>query len=331
MYYLVTRAFGAAFLERKGFADASWMWAVPSTWFASFVAVAAGHGTLRSWTAAGAALLLCGLCVPLAAGRLSLDYARRLGEMTAVGEPARRRDLRLPGFSRGEARAVALLVRAQFRYDQRFRMGVLGVLPLTGFYMLLGMNNGALVDPFVSSATQSGGTVFFAVVFIPMTLHAALSVSESWRAAWIFFASPASHARIVIAAKNFIGVYFLGIYLLALAAFWSYFFEHAWHAVVHALFAGLLAHLLLQLVVIAKPALPFAAEPRKAERSAAILGIFIVGSITAAVFPVFLHFVYRSLPLTFGVLVAFVAVTAAVEYAVRLRVDEAIGDLEFRS
>lgn len=331
LYYLVTRAFGAAFLERKGFEDASWMWAVPSTWFASFVAVAAGHGTLRSWTAAGAALLLCGLCVPLAAGRLSLDYARRLGEMTAVGEPARRRDLRLPGFSRGEARAVALLVRAQFRYDQRFRMGVLGVLPLTGFYMLLGINSGALVDPFVSSATQSGGTVFFAVVFIPMTLHAALSVSESWRAAWIFFASPASHARIVIAAKNFISVYFLGIYLVALAAFWSYFFEHAWHAVVHALFAGLLAHLLLQLVVIAKPALPFAAEPRKAERSAAILGIFIAGSITAAVFPVFLHFVYRSLPVTFGVLVSFVAVTAAVEYAVRLRVDEAIGELEFRS
>jgi len=208
-------------------------------------------------------------------------------------------------------------------------MGVLGVLPLTGFYMLLGMNSGALVDPFVSSATQSGGTVFFAVVFIPMTLHAALSVSESWRAAWIFFASPASHARIVIAAKNFISVYFLGIYLVALAAFWSYFFERAWHAVVHALFAGLLAHLLLQLVVIAKPALPFAAEPRKAERSAAILGIFIAGSITAAVFPVFLHFVYRSLPVTFGVLVSFVAVTAAVEYAVRLRVDEAIGELEF--
>ena len=45
----------------------------------------------------------------------------------------------------------------------------------------------------------------------------------------------------------------------------------------------------------------------------------------------FLSFVYRSLPLTFGVLGFAFAVTAAIEYALRLRVDEAIGDLEFRS
>jgi hypothetical protein len=331
-YYLVTRAFASAFVERMAFEGASWLWAIPSTWFAAIVVVTAGRGTPASWTAAGAAALLCGVCVPLAAGRLSLDYARRIGEMTSAGEPIRRRrDLRLPGFRRGEARAVALLVRAQFRFDQRFRMGVLGILPLTGFYMLMGMNRGALADPFLSSAGQSGGTVFFAVVFIPMTLHAALTVSESWRAAWIFFASPASHARIVVAAKNFIAVYFLGAYLAVLAAFWSYFFERAWHAVVHATFAGLLAHFLLQLIVIAKPALPFAAEPRKAERSAALFVILFAGSIAAAAFPLFLHLVYRSLPLTVEVLIGFVAVTAAVEYAVRLRVDEAIGELEFRS
>jgi hypothetical protein len=272
-------------------------------------------------------------CVPLAAGRLSLDYARRIGEMSAVGEPPsrRRRTLPLPGFGRGEARAVALLVRGQFRFDQRFRMGVLGILPLTGFYLLLGINQGALEDPFLASSHHGGPGVFFAVVFIPMTLHAALTVSESWRAAWIFFASPASHARIVVAAKNFITVYFLGAYLLVLAAFWSYFFDRVWHAVIHALFAGLLAHLLLQLMVMVKPTLPFAAEPRKAERSAGMFGLFFVGSIVAGFAPVFLSFVYRSLPLTFGALGLVLAVTAAIEYALRLRVDEAIGDLEFRS
>ena len=112
-----------------------------------------------------------------------------------------------------------------------------------------------------------------------------MTVSESWRAAWIFFASPASHARIVVAAKNFITVYFLGAYLLVLAAFWSYFFDRIWHAVVHALFAGLLAHLLLQLMVMVKPTLPFAAEPRKAERSAGMFGLFFVGSIAAGFSP----------------------------------------------
>ena len=332
IYYLASTAFQSAFLATLGFDGMPRLWAIPTTWFAAFVAVASGTATAAAWVAALAGVLLTALCVPLAAGRLSLDYARRIGEVSAVGEPAaRRRELRLPGFARGEARAVALLVRAQFRFDQRFRMGVLGILPLTAFYMLLGMNDGALDDPFSPTARVSGPGVFFAIVFIPITLHAALSVSESWRAAWIFFATPVSHARIVVAAKNFVAVYFLGSYLLALAAVWSYYFDSVWHAVVHAAFAGLLAHALLQLAVIVKPALPFAAEPRKGERSAMMIWVILIGSIVAGMFPFLLPLVYRHPALTVSAMAFLLAVTAGIEYALRLRVAESIGDLEFRS
>jgi hypothetical protein len=332
IYYLATTAFQSAFLATIGFDGAPWLWAIPTTWFAAFIVVAAGTAPPAAWLAAAAGVALTALCVPLAAGRLSLDYARRIGEVSAVGEPARRRrDLRLPGFARGEARAVALLVRAQFRFDQRFRMGVLGLLPLTAFYMLLGMNEGSLDDPFSATARRSGPGVFFAIVFIPITLHAALSVSESWRAAWIFFATPVSHARVVVAAKNFVAVYFLGSYLLVLIAVWSYYFDTVWHAVVHAAFAGLLAHALLQLAVIVKPALPFASEPRKGERSAMMIGVILLGSIVAGLFPVLLPLVYRHTALTVLAMGFLLAVTAGIEYALRLRVAEAIGNLEFRS
>lgn len=331
LYYLMTRTFRSAMLNRLDFETSPWLWSFPTTWFAAFVAVAEG-ATVHAWLASGAALVVVVMCLPLVAGRLSLDYARRLGELTAVGEPARApRSQWLPGFRRGEARAVALLVRAQFRFDQRFRMGILGILPLTGFYLLLGLDSGALQDPFVSGAHGSGPGVFMAVVFIPMTLHAALTVSESWRAAWVFFASPVSHARLVVAAKNFVAFYFLGAYVVVLAAMWSYFFERVWHAVVHALIAGLMAHLLLQLHVIVKPALPFAAEPRKGERSATLFGIILVGSIAAGIAPSLLPFVYRSAAATIVVLALLLFTTAGVEYALRLRVDEAIGDLEFRN
>lgn len=332
MYYLATTAFQSAFLTTLAFDDALWLWGIPFTWFAAFIAVASGTATAPAWLASAAAVLLTASCVPLAAGRLSLDYARRIGEVSAVGEPAaRRRELRLPGFSRGEARAVALLVRAQFRFDQRFRMGVLGILPLTGFYMLLGMSGGALDDPFTATTRPSSPGVFFAIVFIPMTLHAALTASESWRAAWIFFATPVSHARVVVAAKNFVAVYFLGSYLAVLAAVWSYYFDAVWHAVVHAAFAGLLAHALLQLAVIVKPSLPFAAEPRKAEGSFTMFWVILLGSIAAGVFPFLLPIVYRSLALTILALGFLLAITAGIEYALRLRVAEAIGDLEFRN
>lgn len=332
VYYLAATTFQSALLDRLDFSRAPWLWGIPSTWFAALIGLACGESSAAMWWAAGAAVVVVGLCVPLAAGRLSLDYARRIGEMTSVHEgPSRAWAPRLPGFRKGEARAVALLVRAQFRFDQRFRMGVLGIVPLTGFYLLLGMNHGSMQDPFLESARPTGPGVFMAVVFIPMTLHAALSVSESWRAAWIFFAAPASHARIVVAAKNFVAIYFLGTYVVVLTAIWGWFFERVWHAAVHALFAGLLAHLLLQLSVIVRPALPFAAEPRKAERTSMMFWIIMMGSIVAGVLPIVLPRVYRTPGLTAAALLLMVLLTAAVEYALHMRVDEAIGELEFRS
>jgi hypothetical protein len=331
MYYLATVGFRHVFLGGLGFDTSPWLWAVPPTWFAAFVPIAGGQGTAAAWAASGAAVALTLLCIPLAAGRLSLDYARRVGEMTATSEPAEaRRSLRLPGFGRGEARAIALLVRAQFRFDQRFRMGVLSILPLTGFYLLMGLDAGALRDPFVEGERAGGPGVYFAVIFIPMTLHTALTISESWRAAWIFFATPASHARIVVAAKNFVSVYFLGSYICVLVLFWSYFFDRVWHAVVHAAILGLLAHLLLQLTVIAKPALPFAAEPRKGERSSRTFVLFLVGGVVAGIFPLLLPLVYQRPAFTVGLVVFLLMITVAVEYALRLRVAEAIGDLEFQ-
>jgi hypothetical protein len=163
-----------------------------------------------------------------------------------------------------------------------------------------------------------------------MTLHTTLSASESWRAAWIFFATPASHARVVVAAKNFVTVYFLGAYVAALAAFWSWFYERVWHAAVHALVLGALAHLLLQFAVIARPSLPFAAEPHKAQRSATTFMLFLAGGVVAGVFPFLLAVIYRSAFATAGMIVVLALATAAIEYALRLRVDEAIGEMEFR-
>lgn len=331
VYYLAATAFQGALLDQVGFEGAPWLWGFPPTWFAAFVPVAGGQAPAAAWVAMSGAIVVTAVSVPLAAGRLSLDYARRIGELTAVGEPPRSgRRRHVPGFGRGEARAVALLVRAQFRYDSRFRMAVLGMLPLTGFYLLMGMGHGALQDPFAGTR-QTGPGVFMAIVFIPMTLHAALTVSESWRAAWIFFSTPVSHARVVVAAKNFVTLYFLGGYLLVLAAVWAYYFDRVWHAVVHALFAGLLAHILLQLTVIAKPALPFATEPRKGDRSSMLFAVILVGSVVAGIFPFALTVVYRSAVVTAGALLLMVMLTGAIEYALRLRVAEAIDDLEFRN
>jgi hypothetical protein len=330
-YFLATLAFRDSFLHHMGFGANPWLWANPASWFGAFVTVSAGGASRADWIACGGAAALCALAVPLAAGRLSLEYAQRIGEMQATPDPRSGRQARrrgLPGFRRGEARAIALLIGAQFRHDQRFRLAILGMIPLMGFYLLLGLNDGALVDPFTTTHV-GGGPLYVAVVFIPMTLHASLQVSESWRAAWIFFAAPASAARLVVAAKNYVAVFFLGAYLLFLALIWVFFFERAWHAVFHAAVLGSLAHILLQLTVLVGPAMPFAAEPRRGQQSSRVLGVLLAASVVTPLVSFGLPYVYASAAMTAAVVVGIAALTAFLEFALRLRVADAIKNLEF--
>jgi ABC-2 type transport system permease protein len=331
-YYVVSHASMAAHLRNLSIRDMLWLWSVPSTWFASLVPVVSGSAGTQEWTASAAAMTLAALCVPLAAGRLSLDYAERLAEVSAESEPAvRRRLVRLPGFGRDEAFAITTLVRAQFRYDSRFRLAILGVLPLTAFYVLMGINDGTMIDPFVSTARPFGSPLYFAVAFLPLTLHSTLLYSDSWRSAWIFFATPADPAKIIIAAKNFVAIFFLGGYMLLLAALWSVYYDRVWHALLHAVIVGTLAHFLLQGAVILHPAIPFATEPRRAERSSRVMGLFFFASLVSGLVPLILPLFYRTLVSTAVLAVVLVVVTAILERTVRVRARAAVLDMEFRS
>jgi hypothetical protein len=332
-YYLAMQGFRDSFLTHISFEDRPWMWANPAAWFGALVRVTAADVPSTAWIAAGTAAALSIACVPLAAGQLSLEYAQRLGETTAVAERARKRTgFRVPGFRRAESRAIALLIAAQFRFDQKFRMAILGIVPLIFFYLLLGLQQGALVDPFTGGMrSATGAPVYMAVVFMPMTLQASLQYSDGWRAAWIFFATPASAARLIISAKNFVAVWFLGGYLLVLAGIWSCYYDRIWHAFFHAAIIGLLAHTLLQLAVLLKPALPFASEPRRTERTSKVYAVFFFGSLLAGILPIFLPLVYARPPLLAAIIALLLFVTAGLELTLRLRVNEAIGDLEFRA
>ncbi len=332
-YYLATLAFEQSRLQRLSFAELPWLWLDPASWFAAFVPIAGGTAGHAEWIAAVAAVAVTLGCVPLASGRLSLDYAERLADISTASEAAaggRSFVTRIPGFARHEAHAVALLIRAQFRYDNRFRLAVLSILPLTVFYILLGARSAALADPFSGDPGGGSTPLYFAVVFLPMTLHASLRVSDSWRAAWIFFASPADPARLIVAGKNFVSVWFIGSYLLALAIFWSFFYDRVWHAFLHAVVVGLLAHLLLQAAVILRPEVPFAAEPRHAERTSQLWVLFLIGGIIGGLIPIALPLVYASTTWIVGTPALLLGVTAAMEYAVRLRARDAVMEMEFR-
>jgi len=57
--------------------------------------------------------------------------------------------------------------------------------------------------------------------------------------------------------------------------------------------------------------------------------VILLGSIGAGAAPFLLRLIYRDPLITVLALALALAITLGVEYALRLRIDEAIGDLEF--
>ena len=166
----------------------------PPTWFASYLELASGRWSPLEWLPAIAGLAAFVALLRVASGRLSLGYSELLSRQAARSEGSQQRMGRgwTIGLGRRERRAVALLLRAQFRHDQRFRLAVLSMVPLTAFYLFWGLRQGPMRDPFVFPRGDNGGMfLYFALLMIPTMLMASVGRSDSYRAAWVWFVTPA--------------------------------------------------------------------------------------------------------------------------------------------
>jgi hypothetical protein len=293
----------------------TWILLYPPAWFASFLDISAGeHGVTELLPAAVAIVSLAALFL-YSTERLSLSYAARLSELVSTSEsPSRKRTPRdrrsastesaVGGAAprralatlHGETRAMALLMRAQFRYDMKFRMAVLGIVPITLLYVFMSLHEGTLPDPFVDAefgGVQGLGLLHLAMFFLPVMLLESLARSDSFRAAWIFFATPADKSRLILAAKNII-VAFVGVpYLLFLCAIFAWFFDALSHAVTHTVILGLVANLFLQVAVAMRPRLPFARPLGKGQTSASLmLLMFVTVGVIVGVLPPLLSYLY---------------------------------------
>jgi hypothetical protein len=278
----------------------AWLFFVPPAWFASYVEIASGIATPDVWFRAALSIVFVAALFVLLRGPLAADYGDRLGQLAAVtsapsAAPSVRRALL---FTRDEARAVALLVRAQFRYDLRVRLGILSIIPLTLLYMYIGARDGSTADPFLRApSSRQFDLMSYAVLLFPSILVQQLAGSHAYRAAWIYFATPADRAALVVATKNVVVMFFLVPYGIFLVVALSWRFGHLGHALMHTGFLAMLGLLVLQSAVLVSPRLPFATAPPKATGSAVMIiwmMVAMVGSMIALV--IIQRWVYRSWP-----------------------------------
>ena len=333
-YFLMARILSKNFIESFTLPKTKWMMLYPGSWFASYLELAAGTIGWTEIVPAAASLVALAAMVSGLGGRLSLDYSERLGAMaaaTARAKPTKKIRAKMGvWFTSGEARAVALLVGSQFRHDQKFRMGVLGILPMTLIYLLMGVRDGAVADPFIAPRGRQGfSLVSMAVMMFPSILKMHFTRSDAFRASWIFFACPCDRMKIVRSSKNVLVAFFLVPYMLFVAAVFAYFAGNVWHVMVHVGVIGLLSHLVLQVAVLADPELPFSRPMQKMRSSTALFGLMMAMSMVSGFFSVFSARLYGSIVATLVAFVTILVASAAVDRLTSARVARQAARLEF--
>jgi hypothetical protein len=232
-------------------------------------------------------------------------------------------------FTTGEARAVALLVRSQFRHDHRFRMGVLGLLPFTLLYLLMGLRSGGAADPFSGARAMQGWPMTMAVLASPAMLRMLLTRSDAFRASWIFFTCPGDRMRIVRSSKDVLVAFFLIPYLVLVAAIYSYVIGNVTHVLIHVGFLGLLAHLVLQIGLLLDPALPFSKPMQKGRSTGLFFGFTFVTILVSLFIQFYAATMYSSVTATISAVVVILLIGAIIDWLTRARVQRQAQLLEF--
>jgi ABC-2 type transport system permease protein len=333
-YFALPRLIGEG-LRIGHFVDPDgWILALPGTWFASYAGIATGDASPTHVALAALTLLILAFSVSLTAGRVSLDYADRLALLsssTATKPDDISRSVRGGWLFRdGERRAIALIVRALFRYDMKFRLGVLTIVPLTIVYMFVGDGPNVMSDPFVAPPDGDPQFVYFAILFFPSMLRQALSKSDAWRAAWILYATPADSARLVLGLKDFVLLMFVAPYLLFLGVLIGWGFERFDHLVILLVTLGLLTHLLAVFELLITPQLPFSQPATKGSRTRDMLILISIVSLLAPLMPRLLYVAFATTPRVVGTLGGLVVVNALLTWVTARRVRRLANAAEFQ-
>lgn len=324
-FFFLSRIFTKSFLSGFTLAKTWWLMAWPPAWFASAFDLAAGQRTPVVITATGAAVVaLAGLTWALT-GSLSSGFTERLGESTVavrVGTAPRKPAKAGRFFRGGESRAMALLIRSQFRNDQKFKMGVLTIIPLTVLYIFRGVSEHG------GSDGRDFTLVGFAVMMFPAMLKMQLTRSDSYRASWIFFTAPVDRSTLIRASKNVVVAMFLLPYLAFVSAALIWATKDVPGSLLHVVVLGCVSHLVLQITVLLAPELPFAL-PMEKTRSASLFTLMIGIGLVNVVLTVFSRQIFSSPLILAGTVLGLIGASVFVELLTTARIDEQTRKLEF--
>ena len=196
----------------------SWLFAMPSAWYAGLVLWVSGAGgpdtMILGIAALGVTLFLC----VFAFRKISLQYAghiARLQTEVSTRDKVRTEDSPVRDFRTGiidrifrkpEIKAGYRLVSCMIRRDRNVKLGIYPLLGLPLMFLVISIMEGEFRDPFaISERIWSQNLADFSVLFIfymIFNLMVGITYAREWEAAWVFHGAPlASPARFYSGVK----------------------------------------------------------------------------------------------------------------------------------
>ena len=267
--------------------DSNWIYLAPPAWFAAIAKLPAGNIKAFDLYAFLAGITTLAIFFFAGLSKLSLEYSKNIS--TTVAHEDKKYTPKKRGFisrlicavSSHEDRAVWPLIRKQFKYDNRFKMSILSIFPLTIFYVYMDFSNGkTMLDPFITTIGNHSGPpnfmIYFAVSLFPFMVITNTAFSESFQSAWVFFTSPADRTRIVLSSSRFALYFFCLPFCIFLFFLFNHFFNNILHAFLHFIFLFALLMILIKIMVLAYPRIPFSQTYKKGTNSMNFFIMFLL-------------------------------------------------------
>ncbi|MCK5127104.1 MAG: hypothetical protein KAR42_12695 [candidate division Zixibacteria bacterium] len=270
--------------------DLIWTKLLPSYWFGTWIKMA-----IDGWQLYHLLLGLLGIVLFLILGKiavsyLSLSYAESLTK-TGWNKKKKRHNKSSSIISRiwrkysnEEDRALLMLIRANFKHDIQFRIGVLSMVPLVIFYLVFSLiSEGSNVrDPFAPvEGTQGMTNIMFGIACIiaPYTLIGSLQASKQWKAAWVFFAAPLNRVNLIRAMERISNLLVTIPMAIFLSIILSFLYGSVLHAVLHTITLIVIALCALTLINVFSIKLPFAMDNTSNNWAGSVFKTMFVGML----------------------------------------------------
>ena len=335
-FFIIPNLVESAVFQSFDISKSPYLMFLPSTWFSTYLKIPLGQANLLDWMVVLGSISIMVILAYLAFAKLSLGYSERLTELAgrSVQRVSKKKQkwLLLGLKLSNEEHVVSVLIRNQFLYDNKFKMAVLSILPLTIFYLFYGTQTGPLPNPFETQDFELGrtGLLYLLIFLFPMMLRAFVTQSDAYQASWMFYTAPTDYQRLIISEKNFLMIYFVLPFLLILGLIFYHYFENLLQVLLHILVLGLLAHLFLQFAFLFSPDLPFSRPNVKGRRSRNMaLLLILVPFILYLILPLIFRLVYPSPASFLTFTITILTISLILESLIKVRVSYYMKSFEF--